>query len=255
MHPRETVDRALRLSAQGLSDRQIAGVCGVSAGAVRKWRTGDRRARDDPRSSGSCVRCARNPLPPRPPGIYAYLLGLYLGDGHVVHHRRGVYRLMISCSASWPGLVEAAAQAMAAVLPSAVGLLRRPGCVVVNSYSKHWPHLLPQHGPGKKHHRPIVLEPWQEHIADVFPGDLVRGLMHSDGYRGLNRVRRHFNGRDHWYEYPRYLFKNESADILRICGEALDRLGVAWRHSKRNEISVARREAVALLDCHVGPKT
>ncbi|MFI6531426.1 hypothetical protein ACIBHY_03190 [Nonomuraea sp. NPDC050547] len=111
MHPRETVDRALPLSA----------------GAVRKWRTGDRRARDDPRSAGSCVRCAHSPLLPQPPGVYAYLLGLCLGDRHVVHHRRGVHRLTISCSASWPGLVEVAAQAMAAVLPSAVGLLRRPG--------------------------------------------------------------------------------------------------------------------------------
>jgi hypothetical protein len=43
-------------------------------------------------------------------------------------------------------------------------------------------------------------------------------------------------------------------DILRLCGEALDRLGVAWRYSRRNSISVARREAVARLDQFVGPK-
>ena len=59
---------------------------------------------------------------------------------------------------------------------------------------------------------------------------------------------------EHWYEYPRYLFTNESADILRLCGETLDRLGVAWRFSRRNSISVARREAVARLDEFVGPK-
>ncbi|MEV4456784.1 hypothetical protein [Microbispora sp. NPDC049633] len=53
---------------------------------------------------------------------------------------------------------------------------------------------------------------------------------------------------------PRYLFKNESAGILRLYGEALDRLGVAWRYNKRNEISVARRDAVARLDEFVGPK-
>ncbi|MEV0228851.1 hypothetical protein [Nonomuraea sp. NPDC050786] len=57
-----------------------------------------------------------------------------------------------------------------------------------------------------------------------------------------------------WYEYPRYLFKNESSDILALCGEALDLLGIAWRFNKRNELSVARREAVELLDVHVGPK-
>ena len=59
---------------------------------------------------------------------------------------------------------------------------------------------------------------------------------------------------DQWYEYPRYLFTNESGDILRLCGETLDRLGVAWRFSRRNAISVARREAVARLDEFVGPK-
>src|SRR5690349_12665166 len=83
---------------------------------------------------------------------------------------------------------------------------------------------------------------------------LARGLFHSDGYRGINRVRAQLADGDHWYEYPRYLFANESADILRLCGEALDQLGVAWRYSRRNSISVARREAVARLDEFVGPK-
>ncbi|MEV0592257.1 hypothetical protein [Nonomuraea cavernae] len=52
---------------------------------------------------------------------------------------------------------------------------------------------------------------------------------------------------------PALLFKNESADILALCGEALDLLDVAWRHNKRNEISVARGEAVERLDEFVGP--
>jgi hypothetical protein len=85
-------------------------------------------------------------------------------------------------------------------------------------------------------------------------GRFARGLFHSDGYRGINRVRAQLADGDHWYEYPRYLFTNESADILRLCGEALDRLGVAWRFSRPNAISVARREAVARLDEFVGPK-
>jgi hypothetical protein len=50
------------------------------------------------------------------------------------------------------------------------------------------------------------------------------------------------------------MFSNESDDILQLCGETLDRLGVAWRFSRRNAISVARRETVARLDEFVGPK-
>ena len=67
-------------------------------------------------------------------------------------------------------------------------------------------------------------------------------------------MRRRWGGDERWYEYPRYLFVNKSKDILRLCGQALDLLGVEWRFSKPNTISVARKEAVARLDEFVGPK-
>jgi hypothetical protein len=50
------------------------------------------------------------------------------------------------------------------------------------------------------------------------------------------------------------VFINTSKDILALCGEALDLLGVEWRFSKPTTISVARRDAVARLDAFVGPK-
>ncbi len=56
-------------------------------------------------------------------------------------------------------------------------------------------------------------------------------------------------------ECPRYFFDNESAYILGICGDALDRLECARRFNRRDSISVARAEAVTILDAHVGPKT
>ena len=144
---------------------------------------------------------------------------------------------------------------MLAVRPAnSPSTVQREGCAEVVSYSKHWLCLFPQHGPGKKHERRIELEAWQQEIVDSHPGDFARGLFHSDGCRLINRVRRPVKDGDRWYEYPRYLFVNRSADIHRLCGEALDRLGVAWRFSKPTTISVARREAVARLDEFVGPK-
>lgn len=109
--------------------------------------------------------------------------------------------------------------------------------------------------------RKIELQPWQRTIVVANPGlfargllHFARGLLHSDGYRGLNRVRaRHADG-DHWYEYARYIFTNESSDILRLCGETLDSSGSLGASPGRNAISVARREAVARLDEVVGPK-
>jgi hypothetical protein len=68
------------------------------------------------------------------------------------------------------------------------------------------------------------------------------------------RVRRAPADGDRWYEYPRYLFSNKSLDILSLCGQALDLLGVKWRFARLDMISVARKEAVARLDEFVGPK-
>jgi hypothetical protein len=188
------------------------------------------------------------------PAAYAYLLGQYLGDGAIAHTRRGVYRLFLSCCAAYPDIVAESRQAIAAVLPAnAIGQLVRAGVILLSCYSKHWPCLFPQHGPGMKHTRPIVLESWQAAIAlEAHPDRFVRGLLHSDGCRSINRVRG-ANGRP--YAYPRYTFSNRSADIRQLFVEACGRLGVECRQMNRFNISVARRESVERLDAIVGPKS
>lgn len=142
---------------------------------------------------------------------------------------------------------------MALVMPeSKVTTTRNRHCrmLELKSYSKHWPHMLPQHGQGLKHKRKIAFEPWQQKIVERYPGRLLRGLIHSDGCRVTNRIRHPKKT----YVYPRYFFSNRSLDIQRIFCEACDRLGIAWRQDGPWDISVARREAVAAMDRHVGPK-
>jgi hypothetical protein len=252
MHPQATVDRARSLSSLGLYDREVAQITGVPLRTVRKWRTRKRRDPEKRSRKSSCPRCDGVPLDE---SAYAYLLGLYLGDGCLTHGRREVYALCVACCDAWPGLIVAAERAMQAVMPvSRPYTVRRRGMTEVKSYSKHWPCLFPQHGRGRKHTRKIELAEWQRVIVDRYPGDFARGLFHSDGYRGPNRVRRVLADGERWYEYPRYLFVNKSTDILGLCGETLDRLGVAWRFSKPTTISVAKRDAVARLDEFVGPK-
>src|SRR3954470_13916864 len=129
------------------------------------------------------------------------------------------------------------------------------GCTYVQCITKQWLHLLPQHGAGVKHARPIVLEPWQVELIDSDPRPLIRGLIHSDGWRGTNWTTKTVGGTTKKYTYPRYQFSNRSADIHRIFTDALDRLGIAWRKANQWTISVARRDAVAALDEFVGPKT
>ncbi len=189
--------------------------------------------------------CARGAT--LPAEEYAYLLGLYLGDGMLTPMPRGVYRLRVVLDAKYPQIIEDCRHAMEAVLPNRVGLVRRPGCFEVISHSKHWRCLFPQHGPGPKFTRVISLTPWQFRIALIAqPEALIRGLVHSDGCRVLNVVKN--------TPYPRYHFTNNSDDIRGIFVAACRRIGVECRHNNWKNVSVARRASVARLDEFIGPQ-
>lgn len=184
---------------------------------------------------------------------YAYLLGAYLGDGDITRHARGVFRLRITLDMKYPEIVECARRAMSEVVPrNRVGVGRRAeeGVMLVMAYSKNWPTLLPQHGPGPKHRRPIALCPWQRHITHRFPQAFVRGLIHSDGCRFVARQRA--GGRT--YEYLRYAFSNVSTDIRRLLCEHLDLVEVRYTHVPPVQIQIAQRGSVQALDSFIGPK-
>ncbi len=135
MHPQTTVDRARSLSRQGLIDREVARITGVSIGAVQKWRTERRRvphASSRVARASDCPRCDGRPLDEP---AYSYLLGLYLGDGCLTRGHRDVFALSIACSDAWPGLMTAAKSAMSAVMPaSGVFSVHRVGMTEVKSY-------------------------------------------------------------------------------------------------------------------------
>lgn len=176
------------------------------------------------------------------------MLGLYLGDGCLSLHRRSVYKLRLTLDAAYPSIVSEAAGAMRAVMPvSSVGRYARPyGDIEVYAYSKGWPCLFPQHGPGPKHGRPIALGSWQEEIVRRAPHLLLRGLIHSDGCRFFN------TGRGGW-RHPRYAFRNRSEGVRRIFCDACDLLGLRWTLSGE-VVYVSRRDDVARLDEFIGPK-
>jgi hypothetical protein len=245
-----TRKRALALVAQGRSLNSVSRETGISRSAIRCWQE---RLVPLPRIAPP------DPGPPADDRAYSYLLGLYLGDGCISAHPRSGYYLRIACADAWPGLIQECADAIVKVRPG-VGVYhaRNQGCVTVTSYSQHWPALFPQHGPGKKHERSIVLAPWQRVIVDAHPWEFVRGLIHSDGCRVTNWTTRVVGDERKRYEYPRYFFTNTSADIIRLFTAALDRVGVEWKSPNQSRaavtISVARKASVALMDAHVGPK-
>jgi hypothetical protein len=211
------VQRVADLLAAGLSQAEVARRTGVPRATLRGWVATGTDAVLGQRSvvAHDAEGCERRRRVAELP--YAYLLGMYLGDGCLSRQRNGIYRLRIALDLRYPAIIDECAAAMSAVLPNKVGRVAAPGCAQVNSYSTHWPCLFPQHAAGLKHRRPIVLEPWQHRIAvEGHPKLLLRGLIKSDGWRGTNRIGSR-------YAYPRYMFSNRSEDIRDLFAEACRR--------------------------------
>lgn len=231
-----------RLALRGKNPCQIARLTKIPRSTIRDWLKPryQRRPRSD--------RPTTVDFGSIPSAEYSYLLGFYLGDGCLSLGRRGVYRLRIKTDSRYPKIITECAAAMQAVMPqNRVHIQQMPyRAVEIGCSSKMWPLLFPQHGPGRKHLRKIELAPWQQEIVDRYPREFLRGLIHSDGCRSLNRV----NGK----VYPRYLFSQVSDDIRGIFTATCDRLGIRYTHNDWKQVSIARAPSVALLDSFIGPK-
>ena len=251
------VDAVRELHELGLNDCQISRELNIPRMTLRGWlyprQSEQQRVAAANRLARACQRCK---------GIestlsvdYVYLLGLYLGDGCLSGNRKGVWRLRIVQDRRYRGLISECVLAMSAVTRSRVHVQPAIGCVEIGASWKHWIHLFPQAGPGPKWMRPIVLEPWQKSLTDEYPGQLIRGLVHSDGCRFLNRIKHMKDGRFvGYYAYPRYSFSNNSHDIRLLFTEACDQLNVHWTQTRKYTVSVSRREDVKFLDRFIGPK-
>lgn len=246
-HPRhvrraaDEVRLALFLVEEGFNHSQVARCIGVPRTTIKDWvHRGPPKVREaalDPRAL--------------PRVHYAYLLGLYLGDGYICRSGR-TYRLRIFMDSRYPGIIEEARLAVAAVLApnrASIQRFRDKNMVEIHGHSSSLPLVFPQHGAGPKHKRSIRLEDWQEDIVAEHPGLFIRGLIQSDGCRVTNRV---WRGR---YAYPRYFFSQVSTDIMELFCRTCRRLGVEYRFNGPRSVSIARRSSVALLDQLVGPKT
>ena len=179
---------------------------------------------------------------------YAYTLGLYLGDGCISPLAR-TYSLRVSLDAGYPAIVAEARRTLEHLLPEnrvshhLAGPRRTSSVLCV--YSRHLPCLFPQHGPGKKHGRPIRLEDWQSVAIRRAPWSLIRGLMQSDGSRFVNRTGK--------YAYPSFEFTQTSDDIRGIFTDACDLVGLEYCFSGRS-VRFYKRPSVALLEEQVGSK-
>ena len=152
---------------------------GIPRGTIRDWRSAKYIALNPQQRGADCPICYESRIDE---SRYAYLLGMYLGDGCISAHPRGVYKLRIVLDIRYPMIIDECYGAMEAMRPPGamrVGFVHNPGCVEVNGHWKHWPCLFLQHGPGRKHEREIRLHHWQKDIVAKHPDRLLRGLIHS----------------------------------------------------------------------------
>jgi hypothetical protein len=239
------------LLCTGLSDYKIAQRTGVKRGTVRNWRI----ASQLPQTIERRRLAAEWRVPD--PGSYRYLLGIYLGDGTICA-QKGVW-LQIVNDRRYPGISNEILTVMAATFPGRTPRVHPSSCGESDVLCVSHPAVLrafPQHGAGRKHLRPVVLQDWQLELTHAHPASLVRGLIHSDGCRVINRFQTKLpSGRVATFEYVRYFFSNLSSDIRQIFIEHCGLLGVRVTQPNHRNLAVSHRPSVAILERLVGPKS
>ena len=97
MHSRAEVAAVLDLVAEGLTTSEIARRAGIPRSTVKDW-LGGRIP-----SGAWWLPCDAHAFEGLDRAAYAYLLGMYLGDGCISTSTRGVHRLRITLDAVYPG--------------------------------------------------------------------------------------------------------------------------------------------------------
>lgn len=247
-HPGSAFPLVHALVSEGFSDYSIAARTGIPRSTVKRWR----RRESAPRTREPTEWSVSNAEG------YCYLLGLYLGDGHVIHRPPNGWRLRLACDNAYPGIIDESLAAMATMFPPATPTCRSAASTACKILSISHPGIgaaFPQHGNGPKHTRPIVLAQWQRDLTDQHPRAFIRGQIQSDGCRVMNRFRTSLpSGRVANYEYPRCFFSNVSEDIRELFREHCVLLGIRVTQSNHRNLTVSHRDSVAILDTFVGPK-
>ena len=153
------------------------------------------------------------------PAHYAYMLGCYLGDGHIIKSPR-TYKLTIYNSEIHPEIISDQILSLKKLFPTnKINNYKQlhNKCVEVRVHNLSLPYYFPQHGPGKKHNRPIIFEDWQQEIVTNEPECFLKGLIDTDGTEYLTSGK-----------YRRYSFCNVSQNIIELYKTTMKQLNIHY---------------------------
>ena len=186
----DDVREVFRLAAAGMTPGQISMVTGVSASQVRRWLgagdvavLGARGRANDCEASGVCVTTRDVPRT-----AYAYLSVSTLGDGHIVHNHRGVYRLRCVAAPRTPTSSRSARRDRTSPPHVQGGPASGGGSAQIGLLLDASALSVPATWSGSETSaadRAAAVA--GQIVLSEHPGEFVRGLLHSDGWRGTNR--------------------------------------------------------------------
>jgi hypothetical protein len=128
------------LLAENRNNCEISRLTGIPRETVRGWRWNIRDGKPHRRSRYPDRGCpGSHDFSSLPPKTYSYLLGMYLGDGCISRHDRGVWRLRIFTDSQYPGIIDECCRAIETLMPGQhAHRYKRPSrCVEISMYSKH----------------------------------------------------------------------------------------------------------------------
>ena len=155
---------------------------------------------------------------------YSLLLGMYLGDGCLAKTGRKtgeVHTLILVSDETQDLVVRAAESAMMAIFPdNVVSVSPKIGARAYNVKvsSINLVELFPQHGPGLKSKRRLIMKKWQWDIIIKYPWQFVRGLFLTDGSRYVSSAD----------DCAKWSFGNKSPEIINFLRYALNLVGVNY---------------------------
>ena len=246
MRTKEEVKQVLLLIANGKNDCEISRLLNIPRSTVKGWRHGE-----VPKEKESENLNIHEYLEKRG-AAYSYILGEYLGDGHITRTANGrTVKIRIFNDRKYPLINKEIEKNLSILLPlNKVSIYYIGNCSIIYVHSNILPLLFPRSlEPGVKYKRKIFLEEWQLKIVNEYPKEFFKGLIQSDGSRYLISKK---------YNHYAYNFSNKSQDIvdyLLLVSRKLN-LKPTQTVSKTGVIRIYfyKREDVAFIDTFIGPK-